>query len=193
MLVSKLNKIVCGHGERRSLMRGTCSVNKKELIDAVAARLDGDRKSASTAVEGVLDEITRAIVKGDRVQLTGFGTFEKRARAARTARNPQTGETVKVKKTSVPAFKAGATLKSVVSGATKLPRATAAKTTAKKTAAKAAAKSTTGATRTATTKKAAPAAKKTPAKKAAASKAAAKKTTAKKTTAKKAPAKKARR
>lgn len=163
-------------------------MNKKELIDAVAGRLDGDRKSAATAVEGVLDEITRAIVKGDRVQLTGFGTFEKRARAARTARNPQTGETVKVKKTSVPAFKAGATLKSVVSGATKLPRIAATKATAKKTAAKSAAKSTTGTTRAATAKKAAPAAKRTPAKKTAASKAAAKKTTAKK-----APAKKARR
>ena len=102
-------------------------MNKSELIDAVAARLDGDRKTAATAVDGVVDEITRALVKGERVQVTGFGTFEKRARAARTARNPATGATVKVKKTSVPAFKAGATLKSVVSGATKLPRIPAAK------------------------------------------------------------------
>lgn len=153
-----------------------CCVNKKELIDAVAVRLDGDRKSASTAVEGVLDEITRAIVKGDRVQLTGFGTFEKRARAARKARNPQTGETVKVKKTSVPAFRAGATLKAVVSGATKLPRSAAKKTTATNTAAK----SVSGSTRTATAKKTATAAKTAPAKKTTGIKAVARKTSAKK-------------
>ena len=84
-------------------------MNKSELIEAVASRLDGNRKAAATAVDGVIDEITRALVKGDRVSLTGFGTFEKRARAARTARNPATGEPVKVKKTTVPAFKAGAT------------------------------------------------------------------------------------
>jgi DNA-binding protein HU-beta len=105
-------------------------VNKSELIDAVATRLDGDRKAAVTAVDGLIDEITRALVKGDRVQITGFGTFEKRDRAARIARNPATGATVKVKKTSVPAFKAGATLKAVVSGATKLPRVPAAKAAA---------------------------------------------------------------
>lgn len=70
----------------------------------------------STAVEGVLDKVTRAIVNGNRVQLTGFGMFEKGARAARRARNPQTGETVWAKKTSVPALRADATLKSVVSG-----------------------------------------------------------------------------
>jgi DNA-binding protein HU-beta len=148
-------------------------LNKKELIDAVAARLDGNRKSAVTAVEGVLDEITRALVKGDRVQITGFGTFEKRARPARTARNPRTGETIKVKKTSAPAFKAGATLKSVVSGATKLPRATAAKAPAtkaapaKKAAAKKAAPARKVVAKKVAAKKAAPA-RKAPAKKAAA-------------------------
>lgn len=157
-------------------------MNKSELIASVAGRLDGDRKAATAAVEGVLDEITRALVKGDRVVLTGFGTFEKRARPARTARNPRTGETVKVKKTAVPAFKPGATLKGHVSGATKLPRVAA---TAKKAPAKTAAK----ATATTATKAAA---KKAPAKtatKAAAKKAPAK--TASKSAAKKAPAKKA--
>ncbi|MBN9618591.1 MAG: HU family DNA-binding protein, partial [Actinobacteria bacterium] len=82
-------------------------MNKSELVEAIAARIGGDRKTAAAAVDGVIDEITRALVKGDRVQLTGFGTFEKRVRAARTARNPATGATIKVKKTSVPAFKAG--------------------------------------------------------------------------------------
>jgi DNA-binding protein HU-beta len=141
------------------------------LVEAIATRLDGDRKAAAAAVDGVIDEISRALVKGDRVTLTGFGTFEKRARAARTARNPATGEQIKLKKTSVPAFKAGAVLKSVVSGATKLPKAAA---PAKKAAAPA--------------KKAAAPAKKAAAKKAPATKAAAKKAPAKKAAAKKAPA-----
>lgn len=151
-------------------------MNKRELIEAIAARLDGDRKAAATAVEGVLDEITRAVVRGERVALTGFGTFEKRVRAARTARNPSTGETIKVKKTSVPAFKAGATLKSFVSGATKLAKAAPAKKTTKAAvAAKATgpakkAQATKAAVKKAPAKKAAAPAKKAPARKAAAAK-----------------------
>jgi DNA-binding protein HU-beta len=155
-------------------------VNKSELIEAIAARLDGDRKAAAAAVDGVLDEITRAVVRGERVALTGFGTFEKRVRAARTARNPATGEAIKLKKTSVPAFKAGATLKSFVSGATKLAKVAPAKKTAKA----AAAAKTPGpakkapATKAAVKKTTAPAAKKaSPAKKAPAKKAAARRTT----------------
>jgi DNA-binding protein HU-beta len=154
-------------------------VNKSELIEAVAARLNADHKSTAAVVDGALDEITRALVKGDRVVLTGFGTFEKRARPARTARNPRTGETVKVKKTSAPAFKAGAKLKSYVSGAAKLAKATpvkkvapakkaAAKTTAAATARKPAAKKATTSAAKRTAAKAAPAtrtaAKKGPAK-----------------------------
>ena len=137
-------------------------MNKSELIEAIAARLDGDRKAAGAAVDGVLDEITRALVRGDRVSLTGFGTFEKRVRNARTARNPATGESIKLKKTSVPAFKAGSTLKSYVSGATKLAKATPAKKV----------------TRAAAAAKRPGPAKKAPAKKAAAKKAAAKRTRA---------------
>lgn len=122
-------------------------MNKSELIETVAARLNADHKSTAAVLDATLDEITRALVKGDRVALTGFGTFAKRARPAWTARNPRTGETVKVKKTSVPAFKAGATLKSHVSGATKLAKVVPAKkrapakkaVPAKPTAAKAAA------------------------------------------------------
>ena len=166
-------------------------MNKAELIDALATRL-GDKKTAQTALEALLDEIQRTVAKGGKISLAGFGVFEKRARAARTARNPRTGEAVKVKKTNVPAFRAGQGFKDVVSGKKKVaaaPRKTAAKktATAKATTAKAApAKAT-------TTKKAAPAtAKKTTAKKTttpAAKKttatAAKKTTTARKTTARK--------
>ena len=91
-------------------------MNKAELIDALAARL-GDKKAASSALDAVLGEIQTAVTKGDKVSLTGFGVFEKRARAARTARNPRTGETVKVKKTSVPAFRPGSSFKDQVARA----------------------------------------------------------------------------
>jgi DNA-binding protein HU-beta len=146
------------------------------LVEAVATRLDGDRKAAAAAVDGVIDEISRALVKGDRVTLTGFGTFEKRARAARTARNPATGEQIKLKKTSVPAFKAGAVLKSVVSGATKLPKAAPAKKAAApvKAAAKKAAAPAKAAAKKATAPARKTAATKAPAKKAVAKKAPAK-------------------
>src|SRR5690349_11832142 len=86
---------------------GRNTVNKAELIEALAARL-GDRKTATAALDAVISEVESAVTKGDRVAITGFGVFEKRARNARTARNPRTGEPVKVKTTSVPAFKPAA-------------------------------------------------------------------------------------
>src|SRR6202046_489298 len=166
-------------------------MNKAELIDVLTDKLGSDRRSATAAVENVVDTIVRAVHKGDSVTITGFGVFEQRRRAARVARNPRTGETVKVKPTSVPAFRPGAQFKAVVSGAQKLPAegpavkrgvtAGTARKAVKKTAAKKAAKK-------APAKKAA--AKKAPAKKAAAKKAPAKKTV-KRAAAKKAPAKKA--
>jgi DNA-binding protein HU-beta len=110
------------------------TVNKAELIDTVAERLGGSKREANDVVEVVLDSITRAVAKGDRVALTGFGTFEKVDRPARYARNPRTGERVRVKKTSVPKFKAGADFKGVVSGAKKLPRLSTAKTAARSSA-----------------------------------------------------------
>ncbi|GAB3521612.1 hypothetical protein GCM10027575_51230 [Phytohabitans suffuscus] len=160
-------------------------MNKAELIEALAARL-GDKKAATAALDAVLTEVQQAVTKGDRVAITGFGVFEKRVRGARTARNPRTGEAVKVKKTSVPAFRAGAGFKEMVASG-KVPKVAAAKkTTAAKTAT---AKATTA------TKKAAAPAKATATKKAAAApakKAATKSTTARATAAaKKAPAKKA--
>ena len=96
-------------------------MNKAELIDVLTKKLDTDRRSATEAVENVVDTIVRAVHKGDSVTITGFGVFEQRRRAARVARNPRTGETVKVKPTSVPAFRPGAQFKAVVSGAQRLP------------------------------------------------------------------------
>jgi len=88
-------------------------VNKADLIEALTTRL-GDRKAATAALDAVLSEIQNAVTKGDKVAITGFGVFEKRIRAARTARNPRTGEAVKVKKTSVPTFRPGTGFKDMV-------------------------------------------------------------------------------
>ena len=83
-------------------------MNKAELIDVLTEKLGTDRRQATAAVENVVDTIVRAVHKGDSVTITGFGVFEQRRRAARVARNPRTGETVKVKPTpcrrSVPAL-----------------------------------------------------------------------------------------
>ncbi|MFF8593190.1 HU family DNA-binding protein [Streptomyces sp. NPDC015220] len=189
-------------------------MNKAQLVEAIADKMGG-RQQAADAVDAVLDAIVRAVVAGDRVSVTGFGSFEKVDRPARYARNPQTGERVRVKKTSVPRFRAGQGFKDLVSGSKKLPKndiavkkapkgslsgppPTIAKAAGKKAAAK---KTTAAAAKKTAAKKTTAAAKKTTAKKtttAAAKKAtpAAKKTTAagaaaKKTAAKKAPAKKA--
>jgi len=146
-------------------------VNKAELIEAMSGRL-GDRKSATAALDAVLNEIQNAVTMGDKVSITGFGVFEKRVRAARTARNPRTGASVKVKKTAVPAFRPGAGFKEIVA-AGKLPKATPAVKTVTKAAAPvkrvAAAKATAAKTTAAKAiaKKASPAAKATTAKKAA--------------------------
>lgn len=191
-------------------------MNKAQLVEAITDKMGG-RQQAADAVDAVLDAIIRAVVSGERVSVTGFGSFEKVERPARYARNPQTGERVRVKKTSVPRFRAGQGFKDLVSGSKRLPKhdtavkkapkgslsggtKTTAKAAAKKATKKSTAKKTTAKKTTAkavpakrTTAKKAPA--KTTAKKSAAKKATAKKTTAKKTTAKKsarkAPAKKA--
>jgi DNA-binding protein HU-beta len=184
-------------------------VNKAQLVEAIADKLGG-RQNAAEAVDAVLDAIVRAVVGGDRVSVTGFGSFEKVERPARYARNPQTGERVRVKKTSVPRFRAGQGFKDLVSGTKKLPRggevsvkkapkgSLTGGVTAKATTKKAAAKKTTAARKTAA-KKATPA-KQTAAKQTTAAKktsavkktAAAKKTTTKKAAARKtSPAKKA--
>jgi DNA-binding protein HU-beta len=161
-------------------------VNKAELVEELAASL-GDKKQATAALDAVLKAIQNAVTTGDRVAITGFGVFEKRVRAARTARNPRTGEAVKVKKTSVPAFRPGAGFRELVASG-KVPKVAAAKKTAAKKTATTAAKAAPAkkATAAKTTAKAAPA-KKAAAKATRAAAAPAKKTT----TAKAAPRKRA--
>lgn len=188
-------------------------MNKAQLVEAIADKVGG-RQQAADAVDAVLDAIVRAVVAGDRVSVTGFGSFEKVDRPARYARNPQTGERVRVKKTSVPRFRAGQGFKDLVSGTKKLPKGgevsvkkapkgslsggATVSATVKKAAAKKATTAKKAAAKTTVAKKATAVAKKTTAKKttatakkttAVAKKAAAKKTTAvKATTAKKATA-----
>jgi DNA-binding protein HU-beta len=90
-------------------------MNKRDLIDAISGRLGG-KKTATEAVNAVLDTIQSTVARGDKVAITGFGVFEKTIRPARTARNPATGATIKVPKSSVPKFRAGADFKAVVNG-----------------------------------------------------------------------------
>jgi DNA-binding protein HU-beta len=90
-------------------------MNKRDLIDAISGRM-GDKKTATEAVNAVLDTIQSTVAKGDKVAITGFGVFERANRPARTARNPATGASIKVPKSSVPKFRAGADFKALVNG-----------------------------------------------------------------------------
>jgi len=90
-------------------------LNKAELIGSVAEKAGMPKKDAEKAVNAVLASIEEALAKGDKVQLVGFGTFEVRERAARTGRNPQTGEEIQIAASRVPAFRAGKALKDSVS------------------------------------------------------------------------------
>lgn len=178
--------------------------NKAQFVELLADRLDGDKKRAAAALDAVIDTVYQAISRGERVALTGFGIFERRERAARMARNPATGAAVRVKKTAVPAFRAGAEFKAIASGARKVAKAPAKKAAAPAKKAAAPAKKAAAPARKAAApaKKAAAPARKAaaPAKKAAApakkAAAPARKAAApakKVTAAKKAPAKKAAR
>ena len=89
-------------------------MNRSELIARMTERLGGDRASAVAAVNGVLEEIEAGVARGERVTLNGFGTFDRRARAARTARNPRTGEAVQVEASVVPVFRASTGFKTLV-------------------------------------------------------------------------------
>ena len=89
-------------------------MNKGELVDAVARNTGESKATTAKVVDEALDVVVAAVVTGQKVQLTGFGTFEARDRKARTARNPQTGEEVRVAATRVPAFKAGKAFKDAV-------------------------------------------------------------------------------
>jgi DNA-binding protein HU-beta len=86
-------------------------VNKNDLIDAVAERTGLAKSDAARAVEAVLGTITETLQKGDQVALSGFGTFVAKPRAARTGRNPRTGEAIAIPASRAPGFKAGKALK----------------------------------------------------------------------------------
>jgi DNA-binding protein HU-beta len=89
-------------------------MNKTELVDAIADSAEISKAAATRALDSVVDSITKALKKGDEVTLVGFGTFSVRKRAARSGRNPRTGETIKIKASKVPGFKAGKALKDAV-------------------------------------------------------------------------------
>ncbi|HEY3735524.1 MAG TPA: HU family DNA-binding protein [Streptosporangiaceae bacterium] len=101
-------------------------MNKRDLIDAISDRV-GNKKSATEAVNAMLDTIQSAVASGDKVAITGFGVFEKSERPARTARNPATGASIKVPASSVPKFRAGADFKAAVNGEKKAAAKPAAK------------------------------------------------------------------
>lgn len=86
-------------------------MNKSELVQAVSDRTELSKKETSAAVDAVFDVIAEALGNGEKVQLVGFGNFEIRERAARTGRNPQTGETIEIAASKIPAFRAGKTLR----------------------------------------------------------------------------------
>ncbi len=94
-------------------------MNRQELIEALAAKTGNTKADADRNIAGLIEIITAALKKGDKVALVGFGTFEVRKRAARNGRNPATGAVIKIKAAKVPAFKAGASLKAAVNGGKK--------------------------------------------------------------------------
>ncbi len=89
-------------------------MNKSELIAAMADKTGETKKNAEASLNALIDVITEALVKGDKVQLVGFGSFEVRKRAARKGRNPQTKEEIKIPASKAPVFKAGKALKDLV-------------------------------------------------------------------------------
>lgn len=88
-------------------------MNKSKLIDEMAKNLNS-KKEAEAALESLLETVTQGLKKGDKITLTGFGTFKVSKRKARTGRNPRTGETIKIKARKIPQFTAGKALKAAV-------------------------------------------------------------------------------
>jgi DNA-binding protein HU-beta len=118
-------------------------VNKSEIVGVVSERLGHTKSHVSDIVDAFIEETKRAVAKGERVALSGFGIFDVQHRKARLGRNPQTGETVKIKASKAPKFKPGAEFKAAVNGgapAKKAAKKAPAKKAAKKAPAKKAAK-----------------------------------------------------
>lgn len=91
-------------------------MNKAELVAAIAEKAELSKKDSEKALKAFIDVVTDELVKGEKVQLVGFGTFEVSERAAREGRNPQTGATMEIKASKAPKFKAGKALKDVING-----------------------------------------------------------------------------
>lgn len=89
-------------------------MTKNELVENVATKTGFTKVDAQKSIDALIDVITQALTKGDKVVFSGFGSFEVRDRAARTARNPQTGEEIKINASKTPAFKAGKSLKEAI-------------------------------------------------------------------------------
>ena len=89
-------------------------MKKQELIAAISQEAEISKKDADRALSATINAISKALADGDKIQLVGFGTFEVRERAARTGKNPRTGEVIKIAASKVPAFKAGKALKDVI-------------------------------------------------------------------------------
>lgn len=89
-------------------------MNKSELIAAIAAKTGSTKKDAEASLNAFVEAVTETLVKGDKIQLVGFGSFEVRKRAARKGRNPQTKEEIKIPASKAPVFKAGKALKDLV-------------------------------------------------------------------------------
>ncbi|HCL69601.1 MAG TPA: DNA-binding protein, partial [Actinobacteria bacterium] len=104
-------------------------MNKADLIDNVAERLGHSKKDVTDIVDAFLLETKKAVAKGEKVAVAGFGVFESTARKARMGRNPRTGDAVKIKAAKLPKFRPGAEFKGVVSGDKKLVEPAAKKTT----------------------------------------------------------------
>lgn len=89
-------------------------MNKSQLIDKIAAGADISKASAGRALDAFIEAVSEALKEGDSVALVGFGTFAVRERAARSGRNPQTGEAIQISAAKIPSFKAGKALKDAV-------------------------------------------------------------------------------
>lgn len=89
-------------------------MNKTELVAAVATKAELSKKDAEAAVKAVIESVTEALADGEKVALVGFGTFDVKTRAARTGKNPRTGEAIEIPEAKVPSFKAGSALKDAV-------------------------------------------------------------------------------
>lgn len=96
------------------MTEGVKSMNKADLVAAIAAKTNISKKGAEESLNAMVEVIKEALVKGEKVQLVGFGSFEVRTRAARKGKNPQTGAEIKIPACKAPSFKAGKALKDTV-------------------------------------------------------------------------------